>query len=81
MLCEHLQPILDLEIDGGNKIRETHRDAYERCELLLELQKPFSRLHDRGAAEVTADVNRDPHYPIGKSYYCTIHRQAIYAPL
>jgi hypothetical protein len=82
VLCQHLTAIRDEEIGRGNEIDSVVEREFENVDLLVMLKKPFGAYYEdfSDPRAVSADVNTDPHYPVGKSYYCREHRQAIFAP-
>lgn len=81
-LCLDLSVIRDRELARGNEIDGVSEREFVNCDLLISLKKPFGEYYEEILAlgVVSADVNVDPHYPIGKSYYCRRDRHAIFAP-
>lgn len=81
-LCSHLEMIRDREIERGNEIESVAERPFERCDLFVSLKRPFGSSYEElvEPEAVSADTNTDPHYPVGKSYYCREDRHAIFAP-
>jgi hypothetical protein len=80
-ICGHLQYILDNEIKSGNEVKQVFKDSFERCELLIILKRRFSKEYEKEKLpkDVKMHIDNDPHYPIGKGYYCIKHKHDIFA--
>jgi hypothetical protein len=80
-VCEHLAPILSHELAAGNEIQQVSTDAFERCRLFVILKAGFHAEHGQFAAGagIKDGINRDPHYPVGRSFYCGVHQHALLA--
>ncbi|MDA3799122.1 MAG: hypothetical protein PF692_08590 [Kiritimatiellae bacterium] len=81
--CGQLKRILDQELLENNTVKHTSNATWQRCQTMVVLRTRFSRLYENEAdfgEDLEMDVNKDPHYPVGKSYYCPIHEEALIAP-
>lgn len=81
-LCADLSTIRDRELARGNQVESVTEEAFEHCDLIVALKQPFGAYYEDEIDEtvVSADINTDPHYPVGKSYYCQRDRHALFAP-
>jgi hypothetical protein len=70
--CEHLQPLLQAELDAGNRVRYTQLLGEEITVMLAE---PFKMEHSPGELLKYQEVN-DPHW--WKSHYwCSEHAHML----
>lgn len=80
-VCSHLQFIVEGELERGNRIESIAEEAFDRCDLLVIFAGPFGAYYEESVPrDVQMDIKTDPHYPVGKSFFCTTHRQALFAP-
>ena len=80
-ICSHLEPIVARELRDGNAISSVTTREYANCDLLIQLQRPFARYYEPDLpSNVTGHTNSDPHYPVGKGYFCSIDRHDVFAP-
>ena len=81
-LCSHLAPILERELANGNSVESVIEKAFERCDLFVILARPFSSYHEDYEIAPSVKVKRitDQHYAVGKSYFCSDDRDALFAP-
>jgi hypothetical protein len=80
-VCQHLEAIIARELDHGNAIASVSTKEYANCDLLVVLRKPFTAHYENDVpSSVTGYVNSDPHYPLGKGYFCSIDRHEVFAP-
>ena len=81
ILCSELTFILDREVQRGNLVDSVLEHAYEKCDRLVSLKRPFGAYYEDDACpNVITTIDNDPHYPVGKTYYCREHRHAIFGP-
>lgn len=81
-LCPHIEPIGDRELREGNEVESVLENAYAKVDLLVMLKRPFHAYYEDqiDTSRVIVSYDTDPHYPVGKSYFCEEHRQAIFGP-
>jgi hypothetical protein len=81
-LCQELVWILHQELKLGNQVRDTIKEGYSRCLFEVKLKHVFQKDYDQLALDraVKHHRNRDAHYPLEETYYCTKHQHAISAP-
>ena len=86
-LCEHLRPVVELELKLGNTIKRVDAPAGTRCPLAVVFVKPLHRSEiDRGVAPAEPVIwheSSDPHYEIGGTagYFCEEVRHFVYGPV
>ena len=74
--------IRDREFARGNQVESVWEGAFTNCDLVVALRRPFGAYYEDeiDGTVVSASMNTDPHYPVGKSYYCRRDRHALFAP-
>jgi hypothetical protein len=87
MLCNHLQPLLDLELSLGNTVAEKNEAGWEKCDLDFLLAKSFhtSEIAQRVKLgdSVKKSENMDAHYSENGEleFFCDSCKHMVRAPL
>jgi len=80
-ICDDLEFILKNELQNGNCIKKIYKNTFENCDLLVVLEKKFTKNYEieKIPNHVKVHTDKDPHYLIGKGYFCNKHKHDLFS--
>ena len=85
VLSKDLQPIHDLELSLGNRVRRIDEPAGTKCPYAVVFEDALHLEAIREQLQLPESVkfweSRDPHYELGNGYVCEITRHAVSGPI
>ncbi|HSN90727.1 MAG TPA: hypothetical protein VLS93_05830 [Anaeromyxobacteraceae bacterium] len=86
-LCDHLRPVVELELRLGNMVKRVDAPAGSRCPLAVMFLDTLHRTEIERALRPSAPIgwleNSDPHYDLAGTagYVCEEDRHFVYGPV
>jgi hypothetical protein len=86
-VCDHLRPVVELELQLGNVIKRVDAPAGTRCPLAIVFLDVLHRAEIERvlmpSEPISWQESSDPHYEVGGTagYLCEEERHFVYGPL